>query len=193
MRPAVGQRMRTDEPAFKLGLDLQGGSHLLLHVETEAVVEQDLETTVSAVRRQLRSERIGYTGLGTRGNGVTFKLRDPEDVDRARELVRDIDPTFTLRVSGDGTFFLGLTEEARAERFLHDHSRRRFIAARGALRRLLGSYVGEAPERLSFRYEGHGKPSLEDAGRLFFNLSHSGELALAALDAGGKVFGSEER
>ena len=99
-----------------LGLDLQGGSSLLLEVETEAVVEQDLETAVSTVRRQLRGERIGYTGLGKRGSGVTFKVRDPAEIEAARNAVRDIDASFTLRVSDDGTFFLGLSEEARAQR-----------------------------------------------------------------------------
>ncbi len=109
-------------PAFvphktvNLGLDLQGGSSLLLEVETEAVVEQDLETAVSTVRRQLRGERIGYTGLGKRGNGVTFKVRDPGEIEAARNAIRDIDPSFTLRVNDDGTFFLGLSEEARALR-----------------------------------------------------------------------------
>ena len=111
-----------DLPAFvphrtvNLGLDLQGGSHLLLEVETDAVLDQDLETTVSAVRRQLRGDRIGYTGLGTRGSGVTFKLRDPADIDAARGLVRNIDSTLTVRVSDDGTFFLETSEEARLQR-----------------------------------------------------------------------------
>src|SRR5690554_6202948 len=53
-----------------LGLDLQGGSHLLLAVDTNAVRRQMLETVRDDVRQTLRRTRIGYTGLVVRGNSV---------------------------------------------------------------------------------------------------------------------------
>ena len=47
-----------------LGLDLQGGSHILLEVDTKAVRKEMLETLRDDVRRVLREARIGYTGPG---------------------------------------------------------------------------------------------------------------------------------
>lgn len=59
-----------------LGLDLQGGSHILLEVDTNAVRKDKLEATRDDVRRILREARIGYTGLAVRGNSVEVHIRD---------------------------------------------------------------------------------------------------------------------
>lgn len=74
-------------------------------------------------------------------------------------------------------------ERRRAARFHFERDRRRFHAARGALREVLAGYLGEEPERLGFVEGLHGKPGLAQAhgGELRFNLSHSGELALCAV------------
>jgi preprotein translocase subunit SecD len=59
-----------------LGLDLQGGSHILLEVDTNAVRKEKLESLRDDVRRVLRDARIGYTGLAVRGNSVEVRIRD---------------------------------------------------------------------------------------------------------------------
>ena len=78
---------------------------------------------------------------------------------------------------------LSEAEFARASRFVHEQHRLRFIAGRGRLRAILGSYLGVAPNRLAFSYNAFGKPRL--AGRseppLHFNLSHSGPTAVLAV------------
>lgn len=71
-------------------------------------------------------------------------------------------------------------EHLRARAYHFENTRRRFIAARAALRRLLGAYLGRAPEALAFAYGPFGKPALAD-GTLQFNVSHSGPQALVAL------------
>ena len=58
-----------------LGLDLQGGSHILLEVDTKAVRKEMLETLRDDVRRVLREARIGYIGLVVRGNSVEVRIR----------------------------------------------------------------------------------------------------------------------
>ena len=45
---------------INLGLDLQGGSHLLLEVDLSAMVKERLDDLVDEVRSTLRPERIGY-------------------------------------------------------------------------------------------------------------------------------------
>lgn len=75
-------------PQINLGLDLRGGSHLLLEVDTSAVLRERLEAVVEGAREELRKERIGYTNLGiTGGNVVGLRLRDAGQGDRARELL----------------------------------------------------------------------------------------------------------
>ena len=77
-------------------------------------------------------------------------------------------------------------EQARAARFKFDRDRQRFIAARGTLRKILGTYLSQEPATLSFSYGPHGKPGLKphDNGRTIqFNVSHSHGMALYAFAA----------
>lgn len=79
-------------------------------------------------------------------------------------------------------------ERARADRFQFARDRDRFVAARAALRQVLGRYSDLAPERLAFGYTSHDKPFLVGPGaELSFNLSHSHELALLAVTRGRDV------
>lgn len=82
---------------------------------------------------------------------------------------------------------LAADECRRADRFRFPQHRHHFIAARGALRMLLGRYTGRNPEELRFDYNQYGKPALTGEVQkplLHFNLSHSGELALYAFAYG---------
>ncbi len=77
---------------INLGLDLQGGSHLLLEVDLHAVVEERLNTLVDDIRGILRPARIGYRGLGVQGDAATLTLTDPADSERALELLKGLNP-----------------------------------------------------------------------------------------------------
>ncbi len=95
---------------LNLGLDLQGGVHLLLKVDTDAVVAERLESTVDSVRRTLRSERIGYTGLGSSNNAVTFALRDGSQATQAAAQLSQIDTTLSVSQGEGGRFSVTLDE-----------------------------------------------------------------------------------
>lgn len=83
---------------------------------------------------------------------------------------------------------LNIEERARADRFRGEGLRKKFVAGRGALRSLLGSYLGRNPADVRLRYGVHGKPILEDdPGGLSFNLAHSGDVALCAFSNGRAV------
>jgi 4'-phosphopantetheinyl transferase len=71
-------------------------------------------------------------------------------------------------------------ETDRAAKFRFHHLRTAYILGRGALRILLGRYLDSPPQGLVFRYGSKGKPILDALGRLQFNASHSGDLALFA-------------
>jgi len=77
---------------------------------------------------------------------------------------------------------LSPAEWIRAERYHFERDRDRFIAARGLLRSILGSYLRLDPAELTFSTGPHGKPELENVCTpLRFNLSHSDDLMLLAL------------
>jgi 4'-phosphopantetheinyl transferase len=82
-----------------------------------------------------------------------------------------------------------LTEEeaVRARRFYFEKHRRRFLVGRAFLRLVLGRYLQREPQALRFTYGGHGKPAVEDAGDLHFNLSHSGEAGLLGVTRGREI------
>lgn len=82
---------------------------------------------------------------------------------------------------------LSPAERDRAGRFRGAILTRRYEAAHGALRRILGAYLDRAPETVSFVTNPHGKPDLDIDGRLTFNLSHSGPQALIAVARGRSV------
>lgn len=81
---------------------------------------------------------------------------------------------------------LSADERARAERFRFERDRRRFVAAHGQLRALLGRYCGRPAHAVAFTFNAYGKPAVPDAA-LSFNLSHSGEVALIAVAAAGRL------
>ena len=83
-------------------------------------------------------------------------------------------PADLERVVSDGDLI-------RAGRFAFDRDRNRFLRAKYGLRRLLSAYAGMAPRELAIALDGHGKPHLDPALGLGFNLSHSGDHGLVAI------------
>jgi len=76
-------------PQINLGLDLAGGSHLLLEASPQQVARQRLETMEEGVRGALRnaSPRIRISDISTSNGRLSFLLDDPSEVDRAREVL----------------------------------------------------------------------------------------------------------
>src|SRR5215471_19500072 len=96
-----------------LGLDLQGGSHILLEVDTNAVRKEKLEALRDDVRRVLRDARVGYTGLVVRGNSVEVRIREGSNFDQAVEKLRELSqPLGGILGSTTGQRSLDVTTEA---------------------------------------------------------------------------------
>src|SRR5438270_11437822 len=54
-----------------LGLDLRGGSYLLLQVDVAAAQHERLNLLIDNVRNALRDANLGYTGLDVQGDAIT--------------------------------------------------------------------------------------------------------------------------
>lgn len=75
---------------INLGLDLQGGMHLMLEVETEKAVENNIERISQELRSFLKSERIRQTGLNVMsGNQIEVKLPDNENLSKFDALINE--------------------------------------------------------------------------------------------------------
>lgn len=79
------------------------------------------------------------------------------------------------------SILLNEQELLRAERLRFADDRRRFVVARAFLRQLLGFHLDVDPKCVQFRYEPRGKPALAHGTTLQFNLSHSSDVAVAAV------------
>ena len=76
---------------FSLGLDLRGGSYLLLEVDLNAVVRERLESLADGARTRLRGANIGYLNLAAdpENRRVSFRVRDPGQLAEAARLMRE--------------------------------------------------------------------------------------------------------
>lgn len=105
-----------------LGLDLQGGAHLLLEVDVQAVIRERLTNLLDGIRSTMRTQRIAVTGLAVRGDSVVFQVRDAGQVEQARAAVRELDRTAQISVGPDNTVTVRLNEQELIEQ------RRRAVA-----------------------------------------------------------------
>ncbi|ABC90625.1 protein-export translocase protein [Rhizobium etli CFN 42] len=100
-----------------LGLDLQGGSHIVLKVERSDIAKDRLEEAVANVRNALRGAGIRYTGLTGNDRTVSVRITDPAEtqkaVDRLKSLTttgRDSAPGLALQEGGEGQLALQISD-----------------------------------------------------------------------------------
>ncbi len=112
--------------------------------------------------------------------GNTIPQSDPPDLGPADLHVWTV---ATGGLSRHGDIF-SAAERARAARFVRARDGQAFLQAHGALRVVLGRYLGADPGALAFASGAWGKPELAGThagGGLTFNLTHSGDIALIAV------------
>ncbi len=73
---------------LNLGLDLQGGSYLLLEVDQASLRAEQLANVTEDARRTLGDAGIAFSGLGVTGGQVQAHINDPGQVGRAVDLLR---------------------------------------------------------------------------------------------------------
>jgi preprotein translocase subunit SecD len=96
--------------SVNLGLDLRGGSYLLLQVEADTVVRERLESLTDVVRNALRDSRTQRRNLRIEPNGVSFQLLNPSEAPEVRRLILDEDPSLEVTTTDDGRVTLSLKE-----------------------------------------------------------------------------------
>jgi len=93
-----------------LGLDLQGGLHMLLGVKTDEAIKSRLKSIAGTVKYILEDNDIVIDELSVEGDKVTFKVLDSDDIPKVKELLKkDLHGVTVLE--NQGTFTLTLTPE----------------------------------------------------------------------------------
>jgi SecD/SecF fusion protein len=94
-----------------LGLDLQGGSHILLQVDANDIIKDRMQSTRDDIRTMLRDAKIGYTGLSGSGRMVQVRIRDASQVDAAKAALKSLtEPIAAGLLTGGSVTELELTE-----------------------------------------------------------------------------------
>jgi len=100
-----------------LGLDLQGGSSLLLQVKMDDVMKDKMSTLEDSVRKTLSKQRIRYQNLSSNKESVTVKIADYKARDKAKNEFRKLDDglVVTEDEGGEGIVSITYNEQAIAK------------------------------------------------------------------------------
>src|SRR5215208_869215 len=99
-----------------LGLDLRGGSYLLLEVDVAAAEHERLNSVVESVRNTLRDAKIGYTGLNVEGNQIVFTIRDLDRIADARQILAKLDNDLAVEIAPAGAGTIRYSQAASENR-----------------------------------------------------------------------------
>ena len=84
--------------AVNLGLDLQGGSYLLLGVDFDEVTRARAETLMGDIRAAFRKARLPFTDLNARGDTVTVRVTELGRLEEARTLLQTANPVMNASI-----------------------------------------------------------------------------------------------
>ena len=93
-----------------LGLDLQGGSSLLLEVDVNAVRKDKLQAISDDVLRILRQNRIQFTGRAIKGNSVEVRITRDSDVENAVSKLRELSQPVSSVMGSTGQRSVDISE-----------------------------------------------------------------------------------
>lgn len=102
-----------------LGLDLQGGSYLLLELQFDRFMHEQLNGTVDALRSEMIASKIMYQGLSSTETAVHFTLlkQNAPGID-VKDIVRKVNPELDVTDKGDGNYEVLYSDKAIAAKKL---------------------------------------------------------------------------
>jgi preprotein translocase subunit SecD len=86
-----------------LGLDLRGGVHFLMQVDTKGVLNKRLQGLQASVRSMLRDKNVRHAGISRSGDAIEIKFREPETRVKAREVLASQLDELVFQEVADGT------------------------------------------------------------------------------------------
>ena len=115
----LDEKLRAQLPEWmtpiQLGLDLQGGSYLLLEVDLEAVATEQLTNLEETVRGALREERIGYRNLRSTDNEVFVTIPDDEVLSAARTAILLVAVDMDVETLDNNRLSISIPDQVRTQ------------------------------------------------------------------------------
>jgi protein-export membrane protein SecD len=97
---------------LQLGLDLRGGAHLLLTMDTKELGENMLDNLREDVRAKLREAKIGTVGTGLASDGVRVRIARPGDMEAALKALGELSQPLTNNfLTGSNARNLDVTQQ----------------------------------------------------------------------------------
>ncbi|MBP9694216.1 MAG: protein translocase subunit SecD [Alphaproteobacteria bacterium] len=94
---------------INFGLDLQGGSQLLLEVDINAVMKERMEATMDTLRKEFRRNAVGYVNmrilLRDNAKAISFGIRAGDDWTKVSKLIKQVDGDLSVSMS-EGVAYL---------------------------------------------------------------------------------------
>ena len=116
----MSQKLNKELPSWwspaSLGLDLRGGSYLLMEVDTNAVENEQYIDLQETIRQSLRKAKIGYRNLSVRNTSVTFMLPNPDLKSEARRVINQEMQNLVFEDLDNGRQKVSLPDDILAER-----------------------------------------------------------------------------
>ncbi len=86
---------------INLGLDLKGGTHLVLQIETQKALESETSAALREIKRRLEEENIPVVSARRKGTTIEIELLSPEYTEKAVSLIKDeYSQMFSIKTEG---------------------------------------------------------------------------------------------
>ena len=174
---------------INLGLDLQGGMHLVLEVDTDKAVEDTIERLAQELRTSLRKERVRVQGIDRSDkNRIIVRIQGEENIAKFNKLLdeeyKDIRLADTREADGIQTFELDLPDEEA------DHIKR--LAAEQALETIRNRIDQFGVSEPDIRNQGEKRiliqlPGIKDTKRAKELIGKTALLEFKLLDEAGDI------
>jgi preprotein translocase subunit SecD len=112
----LSENMRKSLPQFmpnstiNLGLDLRGGSHLLLEADFPTYLKDQVNALKDVLKSELRKNKIFYNSLDAKNNIVSFRIKNIEQKDQAWKLIKQTNDGIIIKYD-DNKFEISFNEE----------------------------------------------------------------------------------
>jgi preprotein translocase subunit SecD len=105
---------------INLGLDLKGGTHLILQVQVNDAVKVDADNAVERIKQDLRRRKINYADISepdptNNPDHIVIKGVPPEATSDLRSIVSDRLPEYDLKSEPDNTWTMAMKPQALTE------------------------------------------------------------------------------
>lgn len=97
----ISEKSWLPDKAVNLGLDLKGGSHLLLEVDFNKYLEDQIDIFADTLRKKFRSNKLGYKNFISKNGEISFKLRNIEDFAKTKSIIREVERWSVIKPNKD--------------------------------------------------------------------------------------------